>query len=438
MTATDRHASDAGAWLRDLHARALSWHERHGDYAATARTAGYLRLLFAWGFARLGLSDGAREFCRAAERELADKGASHDLLLAGFTFRILQALADTDGDSPLPPDWDDKRRDLAGVSRSAVDCMLETSRVLNPASTANPQGADALLPAMVERLASCDATEIRGRLYEEAKAWQQAQPEEQRRPVAPPSHPLMTALGRRRTMRLLCAVLRQHADADAARELLKLVIERATYDTTDQHDQDEEIHLHLAAVDAICRHGLRAELFATLSWVLEWCRTVEEPAHLLPGLLRCYVRGLLRLHLCEEADQFLEAASRALRRDHELSEWLNTDETRGRLRLRCVLALANGWHAFGWGPLSRPALELAVPLLDPLSRPLAARASLARELVESFWLSDQAFAADRLGWLLERMPGLRDSFPTSACFARFVVGLTESLVTTAVEVCRRR
>lgn len=461
-TSTCHPVTDAGAWMRDLHARVLAWHDRYGDYRATARTAAYLRLLFACGFARLGLPEPAREFRRAADRELSGEGEAHDLLLAGFTLRIEQALAGAAWEEPLPPDWEQRREGLAGLSRSAVDCLLEGSRVLTPVGRAASyfdHGSGHLTEAQ-EKLNSCTAGQIRATVTEAAKAWRSSLTGSDRN-----SHRIRGLFGypgyQDFQAKLLRHVLRRRqAEIDVAEEVLRLVLEwtdagvlgtpeevqlsRAAIESTNAKSlpslssSPEAVALHEAAIDVIRRYDFRTEFFALLTRVREWCRTSQEPGYLLSEMLRLYVRGLFRLNLPEEADQFLEAASRFLCRGSPMEEWLARDESTERCRLRCMLALANGWHAFGWGSLSRRGLELALPLLDPQSRPLTTRANLATAMVESLWLSDQPFAAERLAWLMEGLPSLRDTFPTAAHFARFVVGLAESVVTTAVEVCRRR
>jgi hypothetical protein len=420
MTPAPKPANEA-VLLRDLYHRLIGWYDRHHGLASP-RTPAYVSLLFACGLARVGAAEEAHRFRLDAADDLSGKGEAHDLLLEAFTHRIEQAAACQPWESPLPAEWMERRETSDRMQRYVVDRLRQTSAVLEPRPRHPPTYWGG--PPNREGLAresACDP----GRLLEVLAA------ELRDRHASEP----VRAADLIRT-----ALVHPGADRPTTRALLGLVRERTDEALLPSIENGTEgLLLHREAIDAACRHGLPDELLALLSTFLGLYRETVAFAVSLPGLLHEYVRGLFRLGLCEEADQTLAATSEAVRAGRPMQEWLAGDDARALFRLRTALALASGWNAFGWWPLSLPVLEHALGRLDPAGgMQVRQRARIACEAVESFRLADRPFAQERLGWLVERMPGLRENYTTVSFFARHVLEFAESVVTTAVEVCCRR
>lgn len=118
-------------------------------------TRAYVDLMFAWGHARLGDADTARRLmAQAAERFHPRPDAAnpypradpvHAWLLDAFTFRIEEALANRNHDSPWPEELAerleaiDERRGLLDKSfRYVIQRMRQQSRILEPNETVDP------------------------------------------------------------------------------------------------------------------------------------------------------------------------------------------------------------------------------------------------------------------------------------------------------------
>ncbi len=93
-----------GKWLRDLSDRAQRWVKDNADPMNRQPMDAYVDLIFAWGMARLGEADGAREWLTRAQKVLDDKDDVHTFLLEAYRYRITQALEGKAHTGPLPPD----------------------------------------------------------------------------------------------------------------------------------------------------------------------------------------------------------------------------------------------------------------------------------------------------------------------------------------------
>jgi hypothetical protein len=308
------------------------------------------------------------------------------------------------------------------LARYVIDRLRQHSAILEPEPRLDPYRAWGPNPLHdpIRRLNDCGPRGLLRQLDEELRG-----------------------LGKRREPdnedRLIQAALtREDIGRETAGRLLDMVRERlGDEDVSERAKSSYWRELHEAALGAACRHETRDEFLALLSVFTDAVRAASGPIE-LTRLFRDHVRTLFRLGLLEEADQFLQATADALPGGLPREQWLAGDEAPALYRLRTLLALANGWYAFGWSALADPVLECALTWIAHPGTGLSDRGRLARELGESVWVAERGLAGDRLAWLLGEMPSLRDNFSSAPHYSLHVLDFTESLVATAVEVCTRR
>ncbi len=137
--------------LREL---AHLWIDQHpinyfGDtppVAPAEATKAYADLIFAFGFARLGESSGARELQAVARDALAVNDEAHSFLLQAYTYRIQQLLEGKPHGGPLPQEHLEYLADLmkkpAGGSYNRevyfIDRLRCHSRILEPQEKVDP------------------------------------------------------------------------------------------------------------------------------------------------------------------------------------------------------------------------------------------------------------------------------------------------------------
>jgi hypothetical protein len=118
-------------------------------YAKTARkrkpteakeelTGAYVRLVLAYGFARLGRSDRARALRDEARRALDLADPIHGFLTEAFSARIDHALEGRPVETPLPTEIAGRLNALAKFDRYKVDRLREVSTILEPQENLDP------------------------------------------------------------------------------------------------------------------------------------------------------------------------------------------------------------------------------------------------------------------------------------------------------------
>jgi hypothetical protein len=101
-------------------------------------TGAYVRLVFAYGFARLGRSDRARELRDEARRTLDLGDLIHGFLVEAFSARIDHALEGKPVETPLPTEIAGRLNALAKFDRYKVDRLREVSTILEPQENLEP------------------------------------------------------------------------------------------------------------------------------------------------------------------------------------------------------------------------------------------------------------------------------------------------------------
>lgn len=106
--------------------------------ASEQLTHGYVELLFAWGLARLGKSDRARELRTHAAELLPQTDPIHAFVVQAYSARIDQALEGLPPETPLPSDLSGQLNQLGHLERFKVDRLRNASAILEPHEHLDP------------------------------------------------------------------------------------------------------------------------------------------------------------------------------------------------------------------------------------------------------------------------------------------------------------
>jgi hypothetical protein len=130
--------------LEDLAQRIARTRRKRSPVEAPAQyTGAYINFQLAYGFARIGKHERARELIGDARRALAQVAADpvHDYLIAAFTARVVHAIDGLPPETPLPSALGAQLGALDRVSRYKVDRLREASRILEPLERPDAIGA---------------------------------------------------------------------------------------------------------------------------------------------------------------------------------------------------------------------------------------------------------------------------------------------------------
>jgi cellulose synthase operon protein C len=413
------HSADGGkdGDATDLNLLGDELQRIRGEYLATKRsrstiesthpeelTHAYVRLVFAWGLARLGRPQEARTELDAATRllggRLGERGDPvHKAAFAAYAARVQQALDGLLPGAPLSPDAGGPialREALSGIDRFKYDRLVQVSRILAPRQDVDafekwahrddePFAGLALL-TQPERLASLfDQTladlhkhgpEPRAQALSEIFEYLEALPE----PLAVP--------------RLLLAIdsISEVPLAARPRLLRSAMLVAGYYDRADLVDR---------AVAAIAASD--AELLA------------EQPAAYAELLTRC--APILRRNAHEA-----ELVGLLARIEQRVADDASLHGVTARLHL------AAGFAALGQPSRVQPAFAAAHALLPELAGVPTHYQTLLREIAGALGRSSpgQAIAGARA--LLERLATTTDSMSTNSHFCLAVIQLMEAVV----------
>ena len=139
-SASGEHLSSA---LEDLAQRIGKTRRKRSATEAPAQLTGaYVGFQLAYGFARIGKQDRARELVAGARAVLAEVASDpvHAYLVAAFAARVEQAIAGLAPETPLPEALGAALAALDRLARYKVDRLRDASRILEPLARPDPFG----------------------------------------------------------------------------------------------------------------------------------------------------------------------------------------------------------------------------------------------------------------------------------------------------------
>jgi hypothetical protein len=441
-----RFASEAGSqrfrsvrqWLTQLCERARLWASRQGvDALYTVKktcTAEYIDLLFAFGLARLSEVDASRRLLQRASAVLSAQDDAHQILLAGFRYRVEQALVGRPHGGPLPAEQleylevlSKDRKDGNNVdARYIVDRMRRVSRVLEPDQQINPYrhytsrtDGDltrelALLPDVL------DGKEVEARVLQLLRK------------------PPKGATGLEARAQVVRAGLDQapRVGEDFARQLLDEVVR--VYDGLAKND---EIAATIAQAELlekalfVAAHFDRSDQIPPL--VTRFERLVEAQSggatmSAVETLAAQCFRGLRKLGMRDEVDRLLTLMAGVILQGQPLSS-LNGRPDKAAA-LRALLHVAGGWYYFGRESRAEPVLQAARTAL--LGGEWAAKGQehtgLACAYAMTVGQAPVEMARRRLDELFEKLTDVRDTFTTNSYYSQSQIKVVEAVVLAVV------
>jgi membrane associated rhomboid family serine protease len=401
--------------------------------AVPARTLDFNRayadLTFAFALARLGQEQASRELLGSAAVRLGRGDAVHRCLLAGYAYRIEQALAGRPHAGPLPARVFTPLAKAGGgtdrIGRYMVDRLRERSRVLEPEERVNPfapwqSGVDGLFKELTALADVKDVTALEAGVRRLLKRAGEGKDNAPRLRVLAGVLALTDRAGEALAAELLRdagALARELAGSDD-RELLTqtgVLLERA---------------LHLAAARG--RQGDAKDLAVlAAAWLKRAAREgrLDQSGNLADEALR----ALHRLDLRDEARRLLERAGEGLPRDKDLESLRGRYGKRWPDALNALLPQASGWLRAGRPDRAAPALAEARALLLPAKAVApdqrlhhVAYARLACAYTRAVGHEQPAEALKRLEELFQGMELRPDTFTTSTHYALLELSVVEA------------
>jgi len=130
-------STNVGQILDHLENQIREWLKTVGQSETTCHTSAMVKWCFAYGFARLGEADRARELAQSASQGMR-QGELSSLVSQAFQFRVEQAILGQGAMGPLPGDWLEKVARLGGVKAFPLDYTREFSQILEPHQAIHP------------------------------------------------------------------------------------------------------------------------------------------------------------------------------------------------------------------------------------------------------------------------------------------------------------
>jgi hypothetical protein len=423
-----------GPWLMQLCVRARQWASRQGHDALYAdkqpRTAEYIDLLFAFGLARLGEGGTSRQLLQRASAGLAEGEDAHQLLLAGFRYRIEQALAGKPWGGPLPFEQleylemlpDERRTDENVPARYVVDRMRSVSRILEPDQHVDPYRhyhaqADGDLAAEIALLPDLpDVRQVAARVQQLLR------------------RPPKRATGPDARAQVLRAGLDQapRVGEDFSRELLDLVA--PAYDAL---GKGEDIAITMARAKLLEKALFVAAHFDRVEYISPFVSRFEELVEAQSGgttvaaveslAAQCF-RGLRKLGMRDEIDRLLTLMADVILQGNPLSSLDGRPDKAAALR--SLLQVSAGRYYFGQNSRAEPVLHAARASL--FAGEWAARgldhANLACAYASTVGQGPPELARRRLEELFDKLTDVRDTFTTNAYYSQSQIKVVETVV----------
>jgi hypothetical protein len=396
------HASRLRAQLEGLLERfERTPRRRSAREAPAALTQAYVRFVFAWGLARLGHADRARELTLIATSELDRKDPVHGFLSRAYGARVAQALEGQPADAPLPQELAAELNALSTFHLYQVNRLRQASMILEPSERLDPAQAYAR-----------DARDLRGEefasLSELKDVARLTSAVEQL--AARASAPLTPVPERERLLEGLLDTLPRLPPARALPLMTRLV--------SSMEGLPEEAHARLLG-DALTVAGhfgredhVRA-LVARLRDLLAGLKPEAEAwSH---GILGLCLRNLRRLGLTHEATELLQPGQKLLARPTKVP-------------LSTQLGIAAGLALVGHQPEATAVFERAFATLSHFQGPMPERLTLARGLAGALSQAPVEVALPALVRLSEQLPLVTDSYNTNTHFCLSVVEFADVLV----------
>ncbi|MBY0231544.1 MAG: hypothetical protein K2W96_19840 [Gemmataceae bacterium] len=388
-------------------------------------TPAYVDLAFAYGLARLGESDVARELMARAKDVLAGKDDAHTSLFAAYEWRIKQALDGKPHTGPLPNEQMEYLEVMPRLERYVVDRLRKHSRILEPDTETNPYrhwGAriNEFEKALAELADLTDRNEIANRV------------EKMLREV--PRGPK----GAEQRSRVLKAGLEAapRVGEEFARKLLELAV--PTYDELPEAKEVAAIIDHAALLEKalfVAGHFNRQDALHPLVTRFQRMLQTQKGAQALAALEKLAascLRGLRKLGMRDEIDQILKQMAELVLEGHDVKSAEFKKRDQYPAAMRALLQVAGNYYYFGRDTQADAIMGVARGVLLGGDLPPREQTQLASSYARAVGQAPVEMAQKRLEEVFKQLKGIRDTYTTSTHFSVSQLDVVESVVQAVV------
>lgn len=451
--ASSARGRGVGPWLEELSERVGPWLKRQKvDLAAgkNPATAAYADLVFAFGLARLGEHDAARQLLRRGQEALRrESKMAHDYLVLAFGVRIEQALK---GQPPVGPlfsteemdrlDEVEKKRSedqkKSGRSdgdlgpRLIIDGMRNISRILEPYQRVEPYRARYVFHEEHEKVLAqlpdvMDKKVLAEKLYDLLR----------NAPAGEKGHGvrakiLQVALDQSFRLHeqfageMLDAALKAYDAALASEVSPDALVRQASLlqkglFVAGHFGRTEHVHAFVSRFQAMLRSHFRTLIESKVDSL-----TIDT----MDALAGHCLYGLRKLGLRAESERLLEQMTASILGGQSLEE-VAADSANWSL-VRALLPIAGGRYYLGQDDQAEPFFQAARVLLFENKLGPRLQTRLACAYATALGQAPVPVAQARLAELFERLEGVYDSYLTSKHFSQFQFRVIETAVLAVV------
>jgi hypothetical protein len=409
-------------WMVELADAAQEWVT---GGATTGLTPAYVDLVFAFGLARLGEVDEARERLNAAKAALAGKDDAHNVLFTAFDFRVRQALDGKPHTGPLPNEQLEYLEHMERLHRYVVDRLRKHSRILEPDAVINPyRHWGARINDFERQLAELTDLTDRGEITQRVEKLLRDVPRgpkgaDQRQRVLKAGLEASPRVGEEFARKLLDLAVPTYDELPEAREIAA-VIEQAAF-----------LEKSLFVAGHFGRHESLHPLVTRFLKMLQ-SQKGSQALQALESLAANTFRGLRKLGMRDEIDQVLRAMGDLVLEGQDVKAIDFKKREQGAAALRALLQVAGQWYYFGRDTQADAIMTVARGVL--MAGDLAPRdqTQLAAAYAKAAGQAPVEMAQKRLEEIFKQLKGIKDTYTTSTHFSVSQLDVVESVVLAVV------
>jgi len=424
-----RRCRDVRDWLKELCGKVHSWIDDNSDLLDQKKpTKAYADLLFAFGLARLGESDEARQLLQRARSALKGDDQVHRFLLNAFQERIYNVLAGKPHTGPLPPVLLKELEGMAVLDRYIIERVRHNSRVVEPDRPIDPyrhwvaRRSD-LDKELIELLDRRDHQEVQTCLRDLLRKTSQKQAAiDERLKILRTGLELGPQLGEGFTREMLQQALPildalSLPSAPAVLEEQAQFLEKALF----------------AAAHFGCTEQVRSLVARFRDRFL--AQQGGQSIEFLGALAEQSFRSLRKLGLRDDIERLLGEMANVLLQGRDIETLVHAGSSQNDTvaRLTALLHVAGSWYYFGRDHLAEPIVQAARGLLFGKTLTQAKqRRDLACAYARTVGQALPARALVRLEEIFTHLKNYRDTFTTSSHFSVVQMDLIETVVLAVV------
>jgi hypothetical protein len=416
-------------WLSELGDLAQKWLQLQGpplpSQSGHPQTLAYVDLIFAFGLARLGQAEAARERLELAKEALGTLDEAHKFLLTTFKYRIEQAREGKPHTGPLLPEHLEYLEGMERLQRYYVDRLRLHSRVLEPDQRIDPyRHWKGLIGELDKALAALTDVTDRGELERRVEKLLAEVPR--------------GAKGDTPRAKVLRAGLEAapRVGEEFGKRMLNLAL--PAYDALPPPNKDLEALTwqseFLEKALFVAGHFGRADHVHALVARFQRLLQSQRGPQALPALEKlagqCF-RGLRKLGMRNEIDQLLgQMADLVL--EGKAVEAMDFAKAENTAALRALLHVAAGWYYFGRDSHAEPILQAARGLLLQGTLEKGEQTKLAVSYAEAVGQAPVEVAQRRMEEIFREVKGVRDGYSTAGHYSRAQLDVVEAVVLAVV------